>query len=149
MCKIMKLMICNGEFLCRVKLLPISLARVRFRREAAERLKAPGWTRTEYVKQGLPYCRKEINKSNERKISSHFDTNVTQTVFLGFENYCINCIFFDFSLKRLLNQQFAPLKGLRCNCIFVCINRIFRSCIFLLKIHYFLMLLVVKVSFLL
>ncbi len=105
---------------------------------SAERLKASR-TRTEYVKQGF-VVKKEIgiNQTNENTLS-HLTMNA-QTVFLGksLYPYCINCIFLIF-LKRLLNQQFAPLKGLGGNCIFDVYQLYLFApfCIFLLKIIIF------------
>ncbi len=61
------------------------------------------------------------------KIHSHFDTNIAQTVFWvkKFLYLLYQPYLFDFFLKRLLNQQFAPLKGLGGATVSLCINCIF------------------------
>ncbi len=95
------------------------------------------------------------NKSNEIWCGSHFHIFDTKRklYFFGvksFCTYCINCIFLIFPLKAgykstvLQNTLKWPMVQL-----YLCVFQLylFRSfCIFLLKIHYFLMLLVVQVA---
>ncbi len=118
-----------GEFLCReVWQWPCEVRLGRASREAGPQVD------TDSTSSKVSCCQGNWNKSNERKI--HYDTVLRKLYFWGKRFLCLSTVSFDFLLKRLLNQQFAPLKGAWVVQLYLCVSTVSFSlpfCIFLLK----------------
>ncbi len=104
-----------------------------------------GWPRgghRQYDQARFLVAKRKWNKSDNAEKYYWPDTNVRKLYFWGkksFCTYCIPAVFLIFLLKGLLNQQFAPLKGLGGATVSLSYQLYLFPSLFvsLLKIHYF------------